>query len=294
MIESNRVISSSSLLGFFLLLGLPTSGQLLTDSIFVEEHYRSFCFVKPPHKAASLIFVMHGSGSNPQSIRKMAMKLEALSGTENLMLVYPAGYKKYWNECRKAATTPPNLENINEEAFFTSMIANFRKKYAIDEKKVFAIGFSGGGHMAYKLALTMPEKVHAITAIVASLPDSTNLDCVEKKIAVPVMIVNGTADPLNKWEGGEIVLGTINMGRMRSTEDTFRYWAQLAGYSGNPGKEILPDANPADGKIIERYTYRIPGKPEVVLLKVVGGKHDLPNDVDVFVEAWRFFEKAVH
>lgn len=293
MIEPNRA-SSSSLLGFFLLLCLPASAQLLTDSILIEKNYRSFCYVKPPRKAASLIFVMHGSGSNPLAIRKLAMKLEALSGKENIMLVYPSGYKKYWNECRKAATSPPNLENINEGAFFSSMISLFKRKYAIDEKKVFAIGFSGGGHMAYKLALTMPEKVRAITAIVASLPDSTNMDCAEKKIAVPVMIVNGTADPLNKWEGGEIVLGTINMGRMRSTEDTFRYWAQLAGYSGNPGKEILPDTDPADGKIIERHTYRIPGKPEVVLLKVVGGKHDLPNDLDVFVEAWRFFEKAIH
>jgi len=283
----------SYILGLLLCLSTTMHAQLLTDSIRVEGHYRTFHYVKPPRKAASVIFVMHGSGSNPMAIRESAMKLEAMSGKENLILVYPAGYKHYWNECRKAATTPPNLENINEEAFFTAMIQLFKKKYAINERKVFAIGFSGGGHMAYKLALTMPGKVHAITAIVASLPDSTNLDCVEKKVAVPVMIVNGTNDPLNKWEGGMIVLGNnINMGRVRSTEDTFHYWSRLAGYSGGPRKDILPDTDPGDGKIIERYTYQSPGKPEVVLLKVVGGKHDLPNDVDVFVASWTFFKRA--
>jgi len=280
-------------LGLLLGPAISAPAQLLVDSIRVEGNYREFNYVKPPRKNASLIFVMHGSGSNPMAIRESAMKLEVMSSKENLMLVYPAGYKHYWNECRKAATTPPNLENINEEAFFTAMIQLFKRKYAINDKKVFAIGFSGGGHMAYKLALTMPGKVHAITAIVASLPDSTNLDCVEKKVAVPVMIVNGTDDPLNKWEGGMIVLGNnINMGRMRSTEDTFHYWSQLAGYSGDPRKDILPDTDPGDGKLIERYTYQAPGKPEVVLLKVVGGKHDLPNDVDVFVESWAFFKRV--
>jgi poly(3-hydroxybutyrate) depolymerase len=85
------------------------------------------------------------------------------------------------------------------------------------------------------------------------------------------MIVNGTLDPLNKWEGGEIILANnVRMGRMRSAEASFRYWAQLAGYTGTPRSDRLPDLDTSDGKIIERYSYSHQGKPEVVLLKVVG------------------------
>ncbi len=184
-------------------------------------------------------------------------------------------------------------EDINENAFFGQMISYFAEKYQINTKQVFTIGTSGGGHMAYKLALTMPEKFRAITALIANLPDTNNLDCPEKRIAVPVMIVNGTADQTNPYEGGEVITGTISMGLVRSTERTFHYWADLAGYKKQPLKELLPDIDPSDHKTIERYTYKEKGKPEVTLLKVIGGKHDYPNDINVYLEAWIFFKRQL-
>jgi polyhydroxybutyrate depolymerase len=173
------------------------------------------------------------------------------------------------------------------------MIEYFKKRYNVSDKKVFAVGTSGGGHMAYKLAITLPSKFKAVTAIIASLPDTDNFDCVESRIAIPIMIVNGTEDPLNKYEGGVIQLGTVTLGKVRSTESSFQYWAELAGYKGDPVKTSIADNDPNDGKTIERYTYKAKGKPEVVLLKVIGGKHDYPNDIDVHVEAWEFFKRQL-
>ncbi len=275
-------------------VGYEASAQLISDSMEIENHYRSFHFNRPENnkKNKSLIFVLHGSGGNGKQMMDGAVQLDKLSSSENFIVVYPDGYKRYWNECRKAATTPPNLENINEEAFFEAMIQYFKKRYRINEKNVFVVGTSGGGHMAYKLAITLPEKIKAITAIVASLPDLSNFDCLEKKVAKPVMIVNGTADPLNRWEGGEIKLNNgVNLGLIRSTESSFQYWSSLAGYTGQPSKVTLPDTDPKDGKTIERYQFKANGKPEVTLLKVIGGKHDYPNDIDVHVEAWAFFKR---
>lgn len=145
--------------------------------------------------------------------------------------------------------------------------------------------------MAYKLALTMPQKIRAVTAIIANLPDTNNMDCIEVRRPIPVMIINGTADPLNLYNGGMMVSGGVTFGYVRSTERTFKYWATIAGYNGEPEKENLPDTDPADGRTIERYTYKQKGKPEVVLLKVINGKHDYPKDIDVYEEAWKFFKR---
>ena len=224
---------------------------------------------------------------------RRAAKLEELSHTENVLCVYPDGYKKYWNECRKASNAVANLENIDENSFFDGMINYFATTYHINPKQVFAVGTSGGGHMAYKLALTMPKKFRAITAIIANLPDSANMDCSEARVPIPVMIVNGTADPVNPYNGGEVVIPNTILGTVRSTENTFHYWARLDGYKGEPVKTLLPDTDPTDGKTIERYTYLAKGKPEVVLLKVIGGKHDYPNDIDVHLEAWAFFKRQI-
>lgn len=278
---------------FFAFIATTAQSQLVSDSILIEGHYRMFHFLKPGQSKASLLFVLHGSGGNGRGQRNGAQKLEAIAPIENILMVYPDGYKNYWNECRKTAQSAANREDINENAFFGQMITYFEQKYAIDPKKVFAVGTSGGGHMAYKLALTMPEKLRAITALIANLPDTNNMDCVEKRMAIPVMIVNGTADRINPYAGGEVITGKISLGLVRSTDRTFKYWYELAGYEGAPKMEALPDTDPTDDRTIERYTYKKPGKPEVTLLKVLNGEHNTPRDIDVYLEAWTFFKRQM-
>jgi len=114
------------------------------------------------------------------------------------------------------------------------------------------------------------------------------MDCLASGTAIPVMIINGTNDPVNPYQGGEVKIPGVVLGTVLSTDQTFHYWAELAGYSGEPTKELLPDTDPSDGKTIERYRYQQNGKPEITLLKVIGGKHDYPNDIDVYLEAWNF------
>ncbi|HTD95073.1 MAG TPA: PHB depolymerase family esterase [Chitinophagaceae bacterium] len=280
---------------FGILLFQSSQAQVIDDSLQIEGIYRSFHFNQPakPLKNASLIFILHGSGGTGSGAMQRTQKLEALSATENFLVVYPDGYKHYWNECRKYSTAQANKIDINENAFFTAMIEHFVKDFGIDPKKIFAGGFSGGGHMVYKLALTMPAAVRAFTAVVANMPDSASLDCGEARRPIPIMIINGTEDATNPYNGGEMFVDNSSFGVVRSTEKTFAYWATLAGYTGAPQKKQLPDTDPSDKKTIESYSYTQKGKPEVTLLKVVGGHHDYPNDIDVWVEAWKFFKRQL-
>ena len=235
---------------------------------------------------------MHGSGGNANDMIKHTAKLEAIAVKEKLLLVYPEGYKRYWNECRKFATSLANKEDINEQAFFNAMIDYFNKKYGIDKNKIFAAGFSGGGQMAYKLGLTMPNQVKAIAAIVANMPDSASCDCILAGKALPVLIINGTVDNVNPYNGGEMFVNNSSYGVVRSSEGSLNYWSALAGYSGAPAKANLPDTDPDDHKTIESYTYNLPNKPAVSLLKVIGGKHEYPNDIDVYLYVWNFFKSV--
>jgi polyhydroxybutyrate depolymerase len=78
---------------------------------------------------------------------------------------------------------------------------------------------------------------------------------------------------------------------VRSTDETFQYWAKLAGYKDNPIHALLPDNNTTDGKTIEEYAF-IGKQKQVILLKVNGGKHDYPGDIDVHLHAWKFFKSS--
>lgn len=287
-----KINFNTSLLIGILLFFIAVKAQVVNDSLCIDGHYRSFYFNKPSvsNTKASLIFVLHGSGGNGLKSMKSATKLMALAENEHIMIVFPDGYKKNWNECRKNAPAAANVENIDENAFFSQMIDYFVANYNINPARVFAIGTSGGGHMVYTLAMTMPEKLKGITAIVANIPVLDNMDCVEKKMPMPVMIINGTNDQTNPYNGG---ISAKNKGLVRSTDESFRYWAMLGGYKGEPTMEALPDTDPTDGKTIEKYTYKQKGKPEVALLKVINGEHNNPKEIDVYLESWSFFKRQI-
>jgi polyhydroxybutyrate depolymerase len=267
----------------FVLFSFAAPAQLVTDSLLIEGHYRTFSYQPPAGrlKHGNLLLVMHGSGGSGSNMMESTAGLRAIATRENLLLVYPDGYQHFWNECRRYATSAANKENINEEAFFTALIAYCHQRFGIDTGKVFAAGFSGGGHMAYKLALTMPHKIKAIAAIVANLPDSASCDCTMAGKALPVLIVNGTADKVNPWQGGEMFV----------SNSSFAYWAGLAGYSGNPLTKQLPDTDHTDTCTITEFTYRQKHQPTITLLQVNGGGHAFPKDVDVFLYLWEFCKR---
>ena len=267
--------------------------QWVTDSVLVGAHYRTFHFYQPQQKNCALIFALHGSGGNAKQMIKFAAKLESASHATGALVVYPEGYKRYWNECRKAATSAANTENIDENAFFALMITYFKTRHQADDSKVFAIGFSGGGHMAYKLALTMPHQFRGITAIVANLPVERNMDCGELKKPIAVMIINGTKDPVNPYNGGEVNVEGVVLGKVRSTEQTLKYWAAVNGYKGKPADAMMPDKNPTNKISIEKYSYTDKVRPDVVLYKVTNGLHELPVGMDAFLVSWEFFRQQM-
>ena len=280
-----------------LLFWVPVSihSQTVTDSVLIGGNYRSFHFNQPIKKLinGNLMFIMHGSGGSGRGIMKDAAKLEALAPGENLLIVYPDGYKNYWNECRRYAGSQANKLDIDESAFFDAMISYFHDRYGTGKNKVVAAGFSGGGHMAYKLGLTMPGKIRAIAAIVANMPDSSSIDCVASDKSLPVLIINGTNDNVNPWKGGEMFVNNSSYGVVLSSRNSFAYWARLAGYTGEPATTDLPDKDPRDKKNIRSYFYDAENKPRVELLEIIGGAHDYPNDIDVYVYAWEFFRTQV-
>lgn len=268
--------------------------QIVHDSLLVEGHYRSFCFKKPGHNTrdGSLVFAIHGSGGTAQDFMEYTEKIDERMAEDNFILVFPQGYKRYWNECRKASTAEANLIDIDEEAFFLAMIDYFVKSYGLDRQKVFVSGVSGGGQMAYKMGMRLPGSFLAIAAMVANMPTADNMDCEAEGKPVATLIINGTADPVNPHKGGEMKAG-FSLGHVVSTNDSFQYWANLAGYKGKPVKRILPDPVPDNDITMESYTYRKKGKPEVTLIKVINGTHGQPEDLDFYTEVWDFFKRQL-
>ena len=53
--------------------------------------------------------------------------------------------------------------------------------------------YSNGGQMSLRLALELPDRVRAVAAVSASLPEASNMGCKPSAKAVPVLVMSGTA-----------------------------------------------------------------------------------------------------
>ncbi len=65
---------------------------------------------------------------------------------------------------------------INDINYFHEIIDVLVKKYNVDEEHVFVVGWSNGGHMAYRLACEMSGRIAGMTSFAGymALKDFSN------------------------------------------------------------------------------------------------------------------------
>jgi polyhydroxybutyrate depolymerase len=185
------------------------------------------------------------------------------------------------------------------------MIAKEAAEHNIDRKRVFSAGWSNGGQLGYRFALERANLFAGVAAISASLPVPTNLACTPSGAAMPMMIINGTADPINPFKGGNVMLGGTSLGPVYSSQETGQYWAKLLGIASPGETKRLPHKNGPDSTSVDETVWAAAGKPMVVLYAVNGGGHVVPTrspqdwgglgretgDLDAPVAIWDFFSK---
>jgi polyhydroxybutyrate depolymerase len=97
-------------------------------------------------------------------------------------------------------------------------------------------------------------------------------------LPMPVMLLNGTDDPLLPYEGGDIGLRRKVVGRGISTDETIAFWVRHNGCNETPERTELPDTDPDDCTRVTLDIYS-GGKDgsEVILGRIEGGGHTWPG-----------------
>ena len=242
---------------------------------------------------APLLFVLHPSGGDAAGMRQYSnYEFDELADKHGFLVVYPDGVDNTWNDCRAGSPFSSKRLKIDDAGFIKSLLNLEVTAHAVDGKRVFAAGWSNGAQLAYRLALENPEDFAGVAAISASVPVKENLDCGQVDKPIPVMIVNGTADPINPFRGGMVNLGGAKLGNVLSSEDTAKYWAKLLGVTGPPQIATLPHKGGSTS--VDSMAWVKDGTPVVILYSVQNGGHDMPlagEDLDSPVAIWDFFSK---
>ncbi len=258
-------------------------GQVQGGSVQHDGKPRSWLAYVPANLAPSpaVVLVMHGSLGTGEQMRIAARYgFDVQAERHGFIAVYPDGYENHWNDCRGSADYAANLEDIDDVGFLRSVVQRTVDEHGADPARVFATGLSNGGQMAYRLGLEAPDMVAGIAAIAASLPVDSSLDCDKSGQPVATLVMNGTLDPVNPYEGGLVeIFGNASRGAVLSSLATAQYWAGLAGYEGEGEQHAWPRQNPGDDTSVKSVEWSAAGKPPVSLVTVVGGGHTVPNPV---------------
>ncbi len=267
-----------------------------------------------------VVMVFHGGGGNMNQIfepdANAIPKWVELADRYGFMLIAPNGTdaetgnpdgsSQSWNDCRPSSN--PFTPVADDVGLVDSLLdwadTHFSEKgLNPDMQRVFATGPSNGGMMTYRLAIELPGRIAAGAAFIANLPDPS--ECANAEQPVPMLIMNGTEDPLMPYDGGSIPGGR---GEVSSSPDTRDFWISVNGADpSDPEITEYPDLDPDDGSrvICEDYApIQIGIGAPVRYCRVVGGGHIMPSieftvspgrqnrDIESAEVAWEFFSQT--
>lgn len=232
---------------------------------------------------APVVVVLHGGGQSMREIfgpRAGASRIwRDIAQEQGLVLLVPngtnartgdtAGDNQNWADVRGLSG-----DRGADVRFILAMIDWAVERYRADPRRVYVTGASNGGMMTYTLLMDAPGRFAAGAAFIANLPAADEA-LRQPSRPTPLMIMNGTEDPLMPYAGGAVA---YNRGEVRSAPATAAWWI-AANRATRQGVEVrLPDGDPNDGCRIrgERHIALPDGAP-VVFYTVEGGGHAAPT-----------------
>lgn len=264
-----------------------------------------------PPEGRPLVIVLHGGGASADQVMGRAFPPSPLSllleiaARERFVVVAPDAGEGGWADgCARSA----RAAGRDDVAFVDALIGCAIAEHGVDPARVHVVGVSRGGWMAYRIASAIPHRLAAFAAILAPMPESGPGSAPE--VALPALIVGGTADPLLPYRGGKYRYAFNFMGRSRSIDDSVAVWRGLGGLHDAPA---TPTIYPVEGRCRTRVTRTVwgaePAGMQVALYRIDGGGHAEPSrlkrypafinwltgrqngDVEVAEAAWAFFRE---
>jgi polyhydroxybutyrate depolymerase len=231
-----------------------------------------------------LVLVFHGSKQSGEKHRDFTGRaFDALADEGDAVVAYLDGYRGNWNDGRRESRFPARLEQIDDVGFVAAVIERMAEDFGIDRRRVFAVGYSNGGQMVFRLMHEPAVPLAGALVIAATMPDKDNFLLPDTITApIPVVLVHGTKDPMVSYSGGEAKRWIQSLfkvgGRHLSAPETANYYAIRNGITASPfDTQVSGSRGTPKGTSVARTEYRQEGLPPVALYTVHGGGHTVPG-----------------
>ena len=137
----------------------------------------------------------------------------------------------------------------------------------IDHDRIYVLGFSNGGYMAYRLACDLAYRISSFTSVAGNMfLDDDEFDCLDQGRDIPMLHIHGTEDPINSYYPGGNGIDILDDQYLTIIE-SIEFWSNYHQYDEMEIDTVLSDVS-------IRYTYS--GDSAISNfehIKVLGGGH---------------------
>lgn len=255
--------------------------QLLYQELNHNAQKRSYYLHLPPQSKSKnrlpVMLVLHGGGKADGDETAKHTGYNKLADQNNFIVAYPNGIGSQWNDGRGETYRNANNSKVDDVGFISALINKLIHTHNGDARRVYVTGISNGGMMTLRLGCELSTKLAAIAPIIANIPQNIISRC-KPKSTLPVLLMNGTKDPIVPWNGGNVHFFRKNMGRVVSTAETIDFWVKHNRCHSKPNIRAVPDRVRRDGSTVTVTRYRNMNKScDVVLYTIKGGGHAFPG-----------------
>jgi polyhydroxybutyrate depolymerase len=289
------------------------SAQETKETITVENKDRSYVVHLPKgydeKQHYPVVVLLHGLNQEADDMERLT-RFNELADKDSVIAVYPSALQGRWNVGVQPVPTQnyrrgpyrrpgwggypgggyprgggqrePGQQGRSARAddidFFNHMLDKLENKFSVDTSRIYFAGLSDGGFMATKVACSLTDRVAAVATVGAAMPKT--MVCVPSR-PLPVVMINGTSDPVVKYDGGVGKNGRI---QTISVEDTGKEWAKLNHCAEKPSHSKLPSKGKG-GMETKVDTYDgCQANAQVVLYSVKGAGNTWPGGEQYEVE----------
>jgi polyhydroxybutyrate depolymerase len=272
-----------SILFLFLFITAKCFAQQDIDkTILVDNRDRQYLIHLPPSFESSqklpVIFALHGGGGTYKNTIKF-YNLDGLADQNGFIIVYPNAVNKAWHMPGIASREKKLDTAVDDVHFISVLIDTLIANYKANDKRVFCTGISRGGMFSLFLADKLCNRIAGIAPVCGGISKTVENDYSFSR-PMPVLLINGTDDPLVKYNGG---VGKFNKRNednedadMLPTEDLLAKIIKLDNCSSNAVAIQLPDTNTQDDCTAVETIYNC-NKVTVDFIKVINGGHTWPG-----------------
>ena len=211
----------------------------IEKEIVLQGYERSYTIVLPSNynqlQKYPAIIALHGGGGSGQQCEK-SYALTNWANKNGYIMVYPDGVKKKgliklrtWNAGTCCGNASEN--NVNDVEFISLIIDDLVKNYFSDSEKIFVVGMSNGGMMAYKLACEIPNKIRGIAVVSGTMVTNKVYN---NLIPVPILHIHSINDKRVPVKGGKGVFDYY----FPSVDSVLSIWKKINKCDEN-NKQIL-------------------------------------------------------